>query len=838
MRGLTVPMKVIAVLGALVTVLGAIVVTVVYAQVWTEYRWFVSMGQPEVFLTRIVSKSVLWLFAAVASSAVIYVGCAVAARQRRGPRWLQAAIAAGALTLGAVISWSLAGHWMEFRLALSGFEFGLSEPHFGVDVGFFVFALPALELLTSWINGVLAVTAISVVAVTVFPEKGETQPVLTANWRGLRPVFSVIFGALVLNGAVRTWLGMRTLDLTSQAQFVGIGYTNAHVTLTAMWVSLAIGVVVGMMAIVGARSRNWWPIGSLLGLWFLASMTLGWAWPAFVEHYVVAPNQLAAEKPYLGRNIEMTRHAWGVDAANRITLETTDGPSEDGVARTASALSRARLWTPGTVKRAFEQLQVVRPYYTLSSIETDRYLIDGELAQVLVSAREIDPNLLPATAKTWENQHLVYTHGYGVVVCSSSGATQRGFPAFLVGDVPPRVSDEASSSASVLNIEEPRIYFGTKPADYAIVNTGIEEFDHPAGEKNVYYRNDAPLGVRLGPVFERLMWAIRLGTDELLFSDYIGADSRVLLHREVLERARLLAPWIDFDERPYPAIVDGRVLWILDGLTSSNRFPYSERVDGRNYLRGSVKVTVDAATGETHFYAIGEDPVRDAWATIYPHLIEPESSIPTGVAAHFRVPEKLFAAQSSIYRSYHVTDPRVFYNREDQWEYSGERSDMPVETGYVLFRPPGAAKAGLYIMRPYAPAGGDNLIGWVATSCEPETYGQTTVFALPKNRVVMGPAQIKARIEQNPDISPTLSLWNQRGSKVIMGEMVLLPVEGTIAAVQPVFIQAEQNAVTELASVVVVCGDHVEMDSTLEGALAKTFGATSVAVNGYQAAAP
>lgn len=831
MRRLSVPMRVIALIGSLVAALAALGMTVLYALVWTEYQWFIEMGQPEVFMTRLVSKAALWAIATCVSSAIIYAGGAFAARQRRGPRWVRWAVAAGASLLGAIISSSLAGHWMEFRLALSGFEFGIAEPHFGVDAGFFVFLLPALELLTTWINGVLVVTAITILAVTVLPDEGDTQPVLAAQWRNLRPVFSVLFGALVLNGAVRTWLAMRTLNLTSQAQFVGIGYTNAHVTIPALWVSLIVGVAIGLIAIVGARSKRWWPLGSLLGLWLVASMTLGWAWPAFVEHYVVSPNQLASEQPYLERNIAMTRYAWGVDTAERVNLEPADTSQGEAASRVGAALKHARLWTPKSVKRAFEQLQVVRPYYTLSSIETDRYLVDGELSQVLVSAREIDPERLPATARTWENQHLVYTHGYGVVVCGCSGATDRGFPRFLVGDVPPRVTDEASSSASVLQIDEPRIYFGSQPLDYAIINTGIEEFDHPAGDKNVYRRNTEAVGVPVGPLVSRLMWALRLGTDELLFSDYINEDSRILLHRGILERAQLLAPWVIFDEKPYPAIVDGRVLWIIDGLTASDHFPYSQRESGTNYLRESVKVTVDAASGETHFYAVGDDPVRDAWATIYPNLLEPESRISPQAAAHFRVPEKLFAAQSSVFRSYHVTDARVFYNREDQWEYSGERTDDPVEASYVLFKPPGEAKSGLYLMRPYAPSGADNLIGWVATSCEPDDYGRTTVFSLPKSRVVMGPRQVEARIEQDPEISPTLSLWNQRGSKVVFGEMVLLPVEGTIAAVQPIFIQAEESAITELAAVVVVSGDHVEMDSTIDGALAKAFGAETRKAN-------
>jgi hypothetical protein len=292
----------------------------------------------------------------------------------------------------------------------------------------------------------------------------------------------------------------------------------------------------------------------------------------------------------------------------------------------------------------------------------------------------------------------------------------------------------------------------------------------------------------------------------------------------VRDRARRLAPWLSYDADPYAAIVDGRIVWILDGYTSSDHFPYSQRLNsGTNYLRDSVKITVDAASGETNFYESGDDPIRDAWETIYPGLIRSADDASPSLAAHFRVPKKLFSAQTKIYRTYHMTDARVFYNREDQWELSGEKSDNAVKPSYVVLSLPDASKTGMYLVQPFAPKDSDNLVGWMAASCEPSDYGQQTVYALPKDRVVLGPQQVKARINQDPTISPTLSLWNQRGSKVVFGDMLVLPVEGAIAYVQPIFLQAEKTAITELAAVIVVSGDHVEMDSTLAGALAKAF---------------
>jgi len=631
----------------------------------------------------------------------------------------------------------------------------------------------------------------------------------------------------MLSVAFNFWISIWRLTYTSRAQLVGASYADVHAQLPADWIMVVLSLVLAAILFATATSKDWKLPAAAAGVWAVMGVLLVSAWPTVVQNYVVAPNEAALEAPYIKRNIEMTRQAFDLtDVAAEAYPALGSVPAND-TARAATSLRSARIWTPSAVKQAYDQLQTIRPYYQLSRIDTDRYVVDDALEQVLVAAREIDTSGLPKKARTWVNKHLVYTHGFGMAISSVSRTTPQGFPMFLVGDVPPRVASEVATNSPALETTQPRIYFGPNTSTYAIVNTGIDEFDYPAGEKNATYRHEAADGVPVGGLLSRLMWAIRFQSNQLLFSDYLERDSQVLMYRNVMTRAKKIAPWLIFDEQPYPALVDGRIMWILDAYTASDHYPYSQPLaDGTNYMRDSVKVTVDAFTGETRFYANGDDPIRDAWAKIFPGVITPQGEVPSSLAAHFRYPEKLFSAQSEVYRTYHMTDPMVFYNKEDQWQIVGEQGDNPVKPSYLLLDLPGAEKGpGMYLMQPYAPPQRDNMIGIMAADSEPASYGDQTVYLLPKERVVLGPQQVVARIEQDPVISPQLSLWDQRGSKVTLGDMLVLPVENSIAYVQPIFLQAENAAITELAAVIVVTGDQVTMDRSLAGALSKSFSA-------------
>jgi uncharacterized membrane protein (UPF0182 family) len=557
-----------------------------------------------------------------------------------------------------------------------------------------------------------------------------------------------------------------------------------------------------------------------------------------VQRFVVTPNEATAEAPYIERNISMTRHAFALSSVATTHYPAVESLTPSQAVSAEEELGDATIWTPSAVEQAFTQLQTIRPYYRLSEIQYDRYSIKGRPTQVLVAARQIDSSGLPAQAQTWVNTHLVYTHGYGLAMSAASKSTSGGSPQFVLGDVPPRISSVVASASPDLNLAEPRIYFGTTTDDYAIVNTGIDEFDYPNGQKNATNRYEADDGVAIGTWPRRLAWALWLKSDKVVFSDYVKPESRVLLYRNVWQRASKLAPWLSCS-KPYPAIVDGRVMWIMEGYTSSDHFPYSQPLtDGTNYLRDSVKITVDALTGETTLYAVGEDPVRDAWARIFPELITPADKMPAGVAAHIRAPQRLFSAQAKVFGTYHMTDSTVFYNKEDLWQFPRNSSGNPVESAYVMLNLADASTGvsrgtAMYLVQPYSSPGKDNLVGWLAVACDADSHGKLGAYLLPKDRITLGPQQVTARINQNPTISQQLTLWNQPGSSVVFGDMLVLPVQGSVSYIQPLFLKAQSSAITELASIIAVAGDRVEIDPTLEGALHKAYAsdATTGAAN-------
>ena len=669
---------------------------------------------------------------------------------------------------------------------------------------------------------------------------GAIQP--WAKLKGFSPHvkahLSVLMAFIVLAWGFRYWIAIWELDFSTRGQIVGAGYTDVHAQLPAYRILIVVSIVTAAALLLNIRYKGWrLPLISL-GVWVAASVLLGAVWPGLMQQFIVAPNEASAEAPYIERNIEMTRKAFGLTDVKGQKFPATETLTAADVVADRETLKNVRLWEPSIMAQSYAQLQSIRPYYEFPDVDVDRYVIDGVKQQVLVSAREMNSELLPSTAQTWVNRHLVYTHGFGLVMSPVNEADPRGMPKFIIGDVPPR-------TATNLETKQPRIYFGEDSTDYVVVDTGIKEFDFPLGETNAYYEYKGTGGVKVGALPSRLAWALSLGSSQVLFSEYIKSDSRVLIRRDLNTRLEALAPWLQYEDDPYPVLVNGRIKWVVDAYTTSSWFPYSEGVPDQpqlKYLRNSVKVVVDAFDGSTTFYAFDpEDPVLKAWRGIFPTLVQDGSKIPTEIRDHFRYPQGLFMAQAEVYRTYHMTDPRVFYNKEDQWEIPGERQGKRMEPFFVLMKLPGATEQGFYIMSPYTPRNRDNMIGWVAANSDPEKYGERTVYLFPKERVVLGPEQVSAQINQDALISPQLSLWNQRGSNAIFGNMLVVPIKDSIVYIQPLYLQAEQTAIPELTRVIVVYADRVEMENTLEAALLKIFGqqapGNSTAVGGVSAEA-
>ncbi len=823
------------------------------AGVWVDWRWFSDLGQGGVFTTRIVSQLAVGAVFAVLAFIILFTSMRfartmaprlmpvgfpegmpeqletllLAMRGKMGPI-LDFAILGGSLVLAFLNGLGMSANWETFRISLASVPFGYGDPQFGRDVGFFVFQLPAMNLIADWLTGLLMLTIVLSFAVHVLD--GAIQP--WERLKGFAPHvkahLSVLMALLVATFGFKYWISIWELNFSKFGQIVGAGYTDIHARIPAYQILIAVSLATAVALLLNIRYKGWrLPLISL-GVWVAASILLGAVWPALMQQFIVAPNEASAEAPYIERNITMTRKAFGLEDVKGQKFPAAETLAASDVVAGRETLKNVRLWDPSIVAQSYSQLQSIRPYYEFPDVDVDRYTIDGRRQQVLVSAREMNSALLPDQAQTWVNRHLVYTHGYGLVMSSVSESDSRGMPKFIIGDVPPRTSTD-------LETKQPRLYYGEATKDYVIVDTGIKEFDYPQGDKNAEYQYKGSGGVPIGGFVSRAAWALHLGSSQVLFSEYVKPESRVLLRRDLTSRLEALAPWLEYENDPYPVLVDGRIIWVIDAYTSSENFPYSEGLPDSptNYLRNSVKVTVDAFDGTTKFYAFdSEDPVLKAWSSVFPTLMLPGDKIPTEIRDHFRYPEGLFTAQAEIYRTYHMTDPRVFYNKEDQWEIPGTRQGKTMHPFFVLMKLPGKTTEQFYIMQPYTPRNRDNMIGWVAANSDPESYGERTVYQFPKERVVLGPEQVSAQINQDSVISPQLSLWSQRGSQAIFGNMLVVPIKDSIVYIQPLYLQAEQTAIPELTRVIVVYADKVEMERTLEAALLKVFGQESSATTG------
>ena len=814
--------------------------------VWVDFAWFTDLGQRQVFITRIVSQVETGAVFAILSFILLYTTMRMA--RRFAPRAvpvnfpdgtppeiaqgldriravigpiLDTAILWGAIVLAFLNGLGMASQWQTFRLALSGVPFGYSDPQYGKDVGFFVFNLPAFTALADWAMGTLILATVLTIGVHI--ADGAIQP--WARMKGFAPHvkahLSVLFAFIVAAWGFQYWIDIYKLDFSLTGQIIGAGYTDVHAQMPAYWILIGVSALTVVALLLNIRYKGWRLPLTAIGVWVAASLLLGVAWPALTQAFIVNPNEQAVESPYISRNIAMTRTAFGLNDVKGQGFPADSSLTASDVVGDPQTLKNVRLWDPNIVGQSYAQLQSIRPYYDFPDVDVDRYVINGVEQQVLVSAREINASSLAAQSQTWVNQHLIFTHGFGIVMSPVNSADSRGLPQFIIGDIPP-------TTKSDLKITEPRIYFGETTKDYVIVDSGAQEFDYPLGEKNAYNSYKGTGGIAVGGLLQRAAWALNLGSSDLMLSTAVKPTSRVLMRRDLMTRLKTLAPFLSYEKDAYPILVKGRVLWVIDAYTTSDSFPYSEGLPNdpsTTYIRNSVKVTVDAFDGTTTFYAFDKtDPILQAWRKVFPTLVVDGDKIPQDVRDHFRYPQGIFEAQAEVYRTYHMTDPRVFYNKEDQWEIPGERIGKTTPPFYVLMKLPGQSTEHFFLMQPYTPRNRDNMIGWVAANSDPEHYGDRTVYLFPKDRVVLGPQQVSAQIEQDSVISPQLSLWRQGGSTVRLGNMLVLPIKNSIVYIQPLYLQAEQTAIPELTRVIVVYADKVEMEHTLQDALLKVFG--------------
>ena len=806
---------------------------------YTDWLWFHEVQFTSVFLTVLRTQVVLGMVTSAAFFLIVY-GNVILARRLAPPEavvvvddvlglphpemlepYLRRLAFPVSVMLALFAGWLGTDRWELVLKALNPTPFDIRDPLFDQDVAFYVFRLPLWNSLYGWLMGVLVVSGLAAIAVYFCTRGIQISPMAVSISRRARGHLLVLAALFLILKAAGYRLAMFDLLYSQRGVAFGAGYADVHAQLPILKVQALLAGLVAVLCLVTIRLRGWrpllWSIAALVGVAILG----GVAYPGVIQRYQVSPNEIVKEKPYIDFNIRYTRLAYGLD-----NIEEREFPAEETLTlqdlrKNEATLKNIRLWDTRPLLATYSQLQEIRTYYKFTDIDIDRYLINGEYRQVTLSPRELSSKDLPS--RIWINERLTYTHGYGAVVSPVNRVTREGLPEFWVKDIPPAASTD-------LRISRPELYFSELATDYVFVKTRAKEFDYPAGDQNVYTAYTGQGGIPLGSFWRKTLFAARLGDFKLLLSDDLTTESRVLLYRNIRERVQRIAPFFRYDDDPYMVIsATGRIVWLLDGYTVSDRFPYSAPTRGLgNYVRNAVKVTVDAYDGTVRFYVSDPaDPLVRTTARIFPGLLQALDAMPADLRAHIRYPEGLFRVQAGMYAVYHMRDTQVFYNKEDLWSIPirhGGGPDRPMEPYYLILRLPGEPKEEFVLLIPFNPSKRDNLSAWLAARSDPPHYGKLVVYNFPKQKLIYGPRQIEARIDQDSFISQQLSLWNQRGSQVVRGNLLVIPIERSLMYVEPLYIAAEKGQLPELKRVIVGFGDRIAMEETLDGAIARVFG--------------
>ena len=747
---------------------------------------------------------------------------------------LVAFIAAAAALLFAVIFYLQWDTYLRFRY---GGSFGLSDPLFGVDLGFYLFRLPFYELVQSTLTALVLITLLAVAAFYAsfgllrFRGSGQMEGRSANAVRHL----SILFLVLVGSWGWGFYLDHYELLYSAQGVVYGAGYTAAHVTRIAFWIMVGTAAALCALLVLNFFRPRFKAIVIGFGIYVALYLVTVMLVPALFQTFVVQPSELVLETPYLKNNIEYTRKAYRLDTIQETSYPALADLTPDVIGRNQETIQNVRLWDARPLLQMYKQAQEIRLYYQFYQADVDRYHLPDGYHQVMLSARELSAEL-PAEAQTWVNQKLQFTHGYGLVMSFVSETIGGGFPQYLLSNIPPE-SDYG------LTINQPSIYYGESMPGYRIVATGVKEFDYPKGNQNVYTSYHGTGGIPLDSLWKRLLFAWTQADVNILFTSYLRPESKIQIWRRVQERVEQIAPFLSLDQDPYAVVSEGKLYWIQDAYTVSDHFPYSTPhtaafEEGLNYIRNSVKIVVDMYDGTVRFYVMDpDDPVLAVYRRAFPGVFLDLNQLSPDLKAHLRYPEDLFSIQADLYRTFHMTVPQVFYNREDLWvlpreQYEGQVGPMPPY--YILMKLPGSDRLEYLLMTPFTPEKRDNMISWMAARCDSPEYGKILFYQLPKERLIYGPMQIEAMIDQNTTISQQLTLWDQKGSRVIRGNLIAVPIENSFLYVVPVYLTAEGTDFPQLKRVIVIAGDKVAMEPTLEEAIRSVFGGTQQPRNPMQ----
>ncbi len=813
----------------------------------TDWLWFQELGYSGVFLRTINAQLITFGLTFAAVFVFLFLNLRIARRSITRPQIVLGTsvdgrtiaiegrrLAALALPVALVLAFATglngAAHWLDWLQYFNAQPFGELDPLFGRDVSFYVFSLPVLNFIRAQ---AILVTMLALVGCGAYYVLSGSFVIEARPAAGLLPQFRLIPAArrhlgllLALVAALMAWgawLRMPGLLLTPSTVLFGASYADVHARLPFLWAEvgvLALGAVASLAYGFGRRSAPL-PIFAAVVLYVLVSAG-GGLYANLIQRFVVTPSEQTIEQPYLTYNIEGTRRAYNLDTVTESELSGDAELTAQDIVNNVGTIENVRLWDHQPLLQTFAQLQEIRTYYDFVSVDNDRYVVDGKYRQVLLSGRELNSDSLQT--RSWVNERLQYTHGYGVTLGPVNQVTTEGLPVLFIRDLPP-------VSTVDIEVTEPSIYYGELSNSYVMVGTEEPEFHYPRGEDNetTYYSGSG--GVPITGLLRRLMFAVRFASTEIFFSGQITNESRIMFNRRISERVETIAPFLGYDSDPYLVISDGRLFWIQDAYTTTGNYPYSTpwpSRDQQNYIRNSVKIVIDAYNGTTTFYlADDEDPLARTLGAIFPNLLTPLADMPADLKAHVRYPEDIFAIQAHIFTTFHMTNPLVFYNKEDQWQVpvlDSERGSVAMQPYYTIMKLPGADEAEFIQMLPFTPRLKDNLAAWMVARSDIEHYGQLAVFQFPKQKIVFGPRQIVGRINQDQLISPQITLWNQQGSQVIWGTLLVIPIEESLLYVRPLYLRSPEGRIPELKRVIVAYQNRIVMAETLPHGLVQIFG--------------
>lgn len=791
--------------------------------VYPNLLWFRNLDFSPVFWTMILGKfglaTAIWVLMIIILAVNLYMAQRIYPPSENktsyigdmpvSGRTLTTFILAAILICSLVIASRGSAQW---DMVLSYFNqqpFGKTDPIFNKDIGFYVFSLPFYifireQLLVLFLfAGLVALVwyikdgGLQIVGDIVEAKDGPVSiPKINISGKVGKHLL-MLGGILVLLFAWGYYLKVYGLLYSTQGPAFGAGYTDIHIRIPVYRFLMVISIIWAIYIFYSTfnpRIKHLFISGCV---WFGAILVLSSGLPLLIQQFIVKPNELAKETQYIRHNIDYTRQAYNLHGIKEVDFNVNDNLSARDINDHEITIKNIRVWDERPLLQTYRQIQSIRLYYNFNNVDVDRYMIYDQYRQVMLAARELVVTQLPVQAKTWVNRHLIYTHGYGLAMSPVNEVTQEGLPSLMIKDLPPSIDID-------LKIERPEIYYGEKTDDYVFVKTDIDEFDYPKGDKNVYADYAGKGGVPINSFLRRILFAIEFLDPQIIFTTYMNSESRIMYNRRIDRRVNAIAPFLAYDTDPYIVISNGRIFWVQDAYTFSNMYPYSKRLKSAfknrtiNYIRNSVKIVIDAYNGDVSYYMIDEnDPILRTYLKIFPELFKSLSQMPEGLKKHLRYPMNLFEIQVNTYSTYHMTDAQVFYNQEDLWEppdemYGDNRQRM--KPYYIIIKLPEMEKEEFLLMLPFTPSKKDNMIGWLAARSDLPNYGNLLVYKLPKEKLVYGPMQIEARVDQQTEISRELSLWDQRGSRVIRGNLLAIPVANSFIYVEPIYLEAKQEA--------------------------------------------